>query len=113
MKINYDVEKILVQQAVSATINLDNRYDYSVLLDFYLTIGNEFYLEINFRNINLQDIEILNLLCKKPVININSQYFIENNYDIKQIAVYIMELTEPMAKWKCFTNPKGEFWDIK
>ncbi|HCA06806.1 hypothetical protein [Chryseobacterium sp.] len=103
-----DVEKMLVNESVKTTIKLNNKHEYDVLMDIYLTQGDEFFLDINFMHVTLEDITKLEKINEGIIVNIESPYFTQMAYDIRQMVIVKIDYSNPKLKLNCFTNPKGE-----
>lgn len=103
-----NVEKMPVHENIRTTIKLNNEHKYDVLMDIYLTRGDEFFLDINFMYVTPEDIKNMEKMNEGIIVNIESPYFIQMDYDIRQMVIVKIDYSNPKLKLNCFTNPKGE-----
>lgn len=99
-------EPVIVFESVADIVQIEDIYEYSVNLTLGLSDGNDFYLLIDFKNLNQEDYKILTELWEQPNrLKFSSKLIKKENYNISHIVVTkfngnnLMEMT-----WECLSD---------
>ncbi len=106
---NKDKEPVIVFENVSDTVQIDDIYQFPAYLTLGLSSGNDFYLNIDFKNLAKEEYETLAKLSQLPrSLKFSSKLIEKENYNITHIVVVQFKMNNLLEmNWECLSdNPE-------
>ena len=99
-------EPVIVFENISDIVQIEDIYKYEANLTLGLSEGNDFYLKIDFKNLNKEDYEILTKLWEQPNrLKFSSKLIEKENYNITHIVVTEFNGNNLLEmSWECLSD---------
>ncbi|PCJ86423.1 MAG: hypothetical protein COA57_06280 [Flavobacteriales bacterium] len=107
-------EPVITQKKVLDTIQLEGQYNFSVYTTIGLADSGDFYLELEFTNLTVDDFKILAHLRKQQKhLQISSKLIDTEKYNITHIVVTnFTESNMLQITWKCLSDDPNMYSDL-
>lgn len=99
-------EPVIAYSKVSDTIQLEGVYNFPALVTIGLAEGGDFYLVLEFLDLNINDFKILAHFCKLPrALKINSKLIEKEKYNITHIVITKVTSNNMLQMtWECLSD---------
>ena len=99
-------EPVIVYEKKSDIVYIEDKLQYSVDLTLGLCEGNDFYLKLDFKNLDLKNYNLLTELANLPrAIKFNSDLIQKENFNITHIVITEYSANNMLEmSWKCLSD---------
>jgi len=105
---------IITHEKTDDTIQLEGKYEYTALTNIGLAEGGDFHIELEFKNLNIEDFKTLARLSKlKRRLQFNSKLIETEKYNITHIVVCKFSANNNLEmKWECLSDDPSLYQDL-